>query len=110
MASLVASSKAAGRTVWPPRGGNAVIDAPATAPNFSRLNGSMFVSKPTRRLLPFAARSSALAMALFAVVAAQPAFTQGTHLWTQSRVEDFEKGTPQGVAVTSDGHLREGPG
>jgi len=31
-------------------------------------------------------------------------------LWTQSKLEDFEKGTPQGVALTSDGHLREGPG
>jgi WD40 repeat protein len=37
------------------------------------------------------------------------AFAQGTHLWTQSRIEEFEKGTPQGVAITSDGHLREGP-
>ena len=24
---------------------------------------------------------------------------QGTHLWTQSRLEEFEKGTPQGVAL-----------
>jgi outer membrane protein assembly factor BamB len=39
-----------------------------------------------------------------------PASAQGTHLWTQSRLEEFEKGTPQGVALTSDGHLREGPG
>ena len=44
-----------------------------------------------------------------AVAASQPAFAQGTHLWTQSKLEDFEKGTPQGVALTSDGHLREGP-
>jgi hypothetical protein len=35
---------------------------------------------------------------------------QGTRLWTQSRVEEFEKGTPQGVALTSDGEIREGPG
>ena len=35
---------------------------------------------------------------------------QGTHLWSQSRLEEFEKGTPQGVALGSDGHLREGPG
>ncbi|MFZ0747461.1 MAG: hypothetical protein WAM85_23865 [Terracidiphilus sp.] len=34
---------------------------------------------------------------------------QSTHLWTQSRFEEFEKGTPQGVAIGSDGHLREGP-
>jgi hypothetical protein len=35
---------------------------------------------------------------------------QETHLWTQSRLEEFEKGTPEGVALTSDGHLRQGPG
>jgi hypothetical protein len=35
---------------------------------------------------------------------------QGTHLWTQSRIEEFEKGTPQGVAINSNGTLREGPG
>jgi hypothetical protein len=38
------------------------------------------------------------------------AHAQGTHLWTQSRLEEFEKGTPQGVALASDGTLREGPG
>jgi hypothetical protein len=38
-----------------------------------------------------------------------PALAQGTHLWTQSRVDEFEKGTPQGVVVSSDGHLRQGP-
>jgi WD40 repeat protein len=37
------------------------------------------------------------------------ALAQGTHLWTQSRLEEFEKGTPQGVALTSDGHLTVGP-
>jgi len=43
-------------------------------------------------------------------LAALPAsIAQGTHLWTQSRLEEFEKGTPQGVALLSDGHLREGP-
>ncbi len=35
---------------------------------------------------------------------------QKTHLWSQSSFEDFENGAPQGVALTSDGHLREGPG
>ena len=25
-------------------------------------------------------------------------------------LEEFEKGTPQGVAIGSDGHLRQGPG
>jgi hypothetical protein len=35
---------------------------------------------------------------------------QGTHLWTQQRIEEFEKGTPQGVAITSDGRLRAAMG
>jgi len=39
---------------------------------------------------------------------APAALAQGTHLWTQSRFEEFEKGTPQGVAIGSDGTLREG--
>ncbi len=34
---------------------------------------------------------------------------QGTRLWTQSRFEEFEKGTPQGVQIGSDGKLRNGP-
>ena len=28
----------------------------------------------------------------------------------QSQMEEFEKGTPDGVAIESDGHLRAGPG
>jgi len=36
-------------------------------------------------------------------------FAQGTRLWTQSRFEEFEKGTPQGVQISSDGKLRSGP-
>jgi hypothetical protein len=40
----------------------------------------------------------------------QPLAAQGTHLWIQSRVDDFQKGTPQGVAIGSNGDLREGPG
>jgi hypothetical protein len=43
------------------------------------------------------------------VAASQPALAQGTHLWTQSRLEEFEKGMPQGVALSSDGRLRVGP-
>ncbi len=38
------------------------------------------------------------------------ATAQGTHLWTQSQMEEFEKGTPDGVAIESDGQLRQGPG
>jgi WD40 repeat protein len=44
-----------------------------------------------------------------ALAASSPIAAQGTHLWTQSRIEEFEKGTPQGVALTSDGHLLQGP-
>jgi len=52
----------------------------------------------------------ALAVALCVLPVALPVAAQGTHLWTQSQLEDFEKGTPQGVALTSDGRLLEGPG
>ncbi len=38
------------------------------------------------------------------------AHAQGTHLWLQSQLEDFEKGTPDGVAIESDGFLRQSPG
>ena len=37
------------------------------------------------------------------------AIGQGTRLWTQQRFEDFEKGTPRGVAINSDGSLQAGP-
>jgi hypothetical protein len=47
---------------------------------------------------------------LLSLAASLPAAAQGTRLWNQSQFEEFEKGTPQGVAITSDGHLREGPG
>src|SRR4051812_18800658 len=62
----------------------------------------------TNRRLRFAFTFPALLAAL-AALAALPAHPQGTHLWTQSRLDDFEKGTPQGVALSSDGHLREAP-
>lgn len=52
--------------------------------------------------------AAALAVTL-AACAAPAALAQGTHLWTQSRFEEFEKGTPDGVSITSDGRLREGP-
>jgi hypothetical protein len=69
----------------------------------------MFLSCRTTRRSRSAFRLIALAAAVMAV-AALHATAQGTHLWTQSRLEEFEKGTPQGVALTSDGHLRTGPG
>ena len=68
----------------------------------------MFLFSRTLRRSRFAFRLSALA-AVSMAVASLTTSAQGTHLWTQSRLEEFEKGTPQGVAISSDGHLREGP-
>ena len=34
---------------------------------------------------------------------------QGTKLWSQSHYEEFEKGTPKGVAISSEGFLEAGP-
>jgi hypothetical protein len=56
-----------------------------------------------RRFVPFCVLLAASAVAPLA-------HGQGTKLWTQSRLEEFEKGTPQGVALTSDGEIHEGPG
>ena len=58
--------------------------------------------------LRFAFTFPALVAAL-TFLPAQPSRAQGTHLWSQSRLDEFEKGTPQGVALSSDGHLREAP-
>jgi hypothetical protein len=73
----------------------------------------MFVFSRMKLSLP----APVLACALAAGVASLPSaclvstcVAQGTHLWTQSQLDEFEKGTPEGVAITSDGHLREGPG
>ena len=52
----------------------------------------------------------ALAALISCLPGAPTGLAQETHLWTQSRLEEFEKGMPQGVALTSDGHLKEGPG
>jgi hypothetical protein len=50
------------------------------------------------------------AIAALSIAALAPARSQSTHLWTQSHIDEFEKGTPQGVAIGSNGHLREAPG
>lgn len=78
----------------------------------SRLNGRMRGSfrsfrRPLSALTPFA-----LPAFLFAGFAAcfPVAVAQGTHLWVQSQMEEFERGTPEGVAVGSNGELRQGPG
>lgn len=59
---------------------------------------------------PLSSRILSLAALVAMGLAVQCAQAQGTHLWSQSRLEDFEKGTPQGVMLTSDGHLLAGPG
>lgn len=64
-------------------------------------------------LLPlrsFFASSFAVIVVIAAIFSTDPIHAQGTHLWTQSRIDEFEKGAPQGVAIGSNGHLREGPG
>jgi len=70
----------------------------------------MFVSSVSNFRLSSAFQLAALAAVSVAALAALPAAAQGTHLWTQQRLEEFEKGTPQGVSLSSDGHLRQGPG
>ena len=77
--------------------------------NSSRLNGRMLVDD-LRIFRRFPARAAALCAAFLLCIAAQDSPGQGTHLWTQSRFEEFEKGTPQGVAIGGSGELREGPG
>jgi hypothetical protein len=37
-------------------------------------------------------------------------FAEGTRTWEQSKYEDFQKGTPHGVAISSDGTLELAPG
>jgi sugar lactone lactonase YvrE len=37
------------------------------------------------------------------------AFAQGTKLWTQSRYDEMERGTAEGVAIRSDGRLEVAP-
>ncbi len=60
-----------------------------------------------RRFVSSSALPAFVAVVLAAAAQTSPA--QNTHLWTQSRFDEFEKGTPQGVAIGSDGRLREGP-
>jgi WD40 repeat protein len=43
------------------------------------------------------------------VLGVLPARAQGTRLWTQSRYEEFEHGTADGVAIRNDGRLEVAP-
>jgi hypothetical protein len=86
--------------------------------NFSRLNGSMTFAwfssitnsvGSSRRSISASLRRTLCGLALLSLAAGLSAQAQGTKLWTQSRFDEFEKGTPQGVQITSDGKLRKGP-
>ncbi len=72
----------------------------------SRLDGSMMRGI----VLNISYLQRGILAALTAVIVCGPVMAQGTHLWTQSRAEDFEKGSPLGVAIESNGKLREAPG
>jgi hypothetical protein len=47
--------------------------------------------------------------AALSLAAGLAASAQGTKIWSQSKFEEFEKGTPQGVAISNDGKLIPGP-
>ena len=81
-------------------------------PISSRLNGRMVVSfrSAYRPLSALASFAPPLLLAAGLMLGSAFAAAQGTHLWTQSQMEEFEKGTPYGVAIESDGQLRQGPG
>ena len=73
----------------------------------------MFVFGRTKLSLPIPVLACALAAGaafLAAPCLVSTCVAQGTHLWTQSQLDEFEKGMPEGIAITSDGHLRQGPG
>lgn len=92
--------------VWP------LLHLRSNAAISSRLNGRMSgLSRLQNR--PLSALASFAISAFFAAALAfgpSCAAAQGTHLWVQSQMEEFEKGTPEGVAIQNDGQLREGPG
>jgi hypothetical protein len=50
-----------------------------------------------------------LASLTFALLCSISAGAQGTHLWSQSSAADFERGTPDGVAISSLGQLTSAP-
>ena len=72
---------------------------PSKAPGF----------KAAGRSLSSLRGSSFLLVAALLLATGASAAAQGTKLWSQSRFDEFEKGTPDGVQITSDGKLRSGP-
>lgn len=77
----------------------------------SKLSDSMNFSLPScLRQTPLSPlRTASLLVAALLCAAPLATFAQGTRLWTQSHYDEFEKGTPQGVELTSDGRLMRGP-
>ena len=55
------------------------------------------------------AAACAAAVAAVALLAALPAAAERMRFWRQTTYEDFEKGTPKGVALRSDGRLVPAP-
>lgn len=55
-------------------------------------------------------RRTLSALLCFCAFSALPAaiYAQGTHLWNESSFNDWEKGTPKGIAIGSDGTLAAG--
>ena len=51
----------------------------------------------------------AVALSFLLCSASLSCLAQGTKLWTESHMEDWEKGRPQGVAMASDGSLEAAP-
>src|SRR5438309_9107920 len=60
------------------------------------MNSPMFVRRPACLLI----------LVLFATL---PLCAEGTRTWEQSKYDDFQKGTPHGVAISSDGMLELAP-
>ena len=72
------------------------------------MNSTRRLPSPSFRII--AIQRNLPRFAAFCLLAAGTgAFAQGTRLWTQSHFEEFEKGSPQGVEIASDGKLRTGP-
>jgi hypothetical protein len=79
--------------------------------NSSKLSDSMNFSLPScLRQPPLSPlRTTPLLLAALFCAAPLSLSAQGTRLWLQSHYDEFEKGTPQGVEITSDGRLVRGP-
>ena len=54
-------------------------------------------------------RRIVLAACLLFLIHPRILLAQGTRLWLQSHYDEFEKGQPQSVAISSDGYLEAGP-